>query len=63
MGEDQEQMSDRELEALRAKRFQERVQRVLAVMRQERIDWRGVASITPEGRIAVQVVPVEVREG
>jgi len=48
------------LEALRARRFQERVQRVVEVMRREGVDWRGVPYITPEGRIAVRVVPVEM---
>jgi len=32
------------------------------VMKEERVDWRGVAFVTPDGRIAVQVTPVEMRE-
>ena len=54
------QFSDEQIEKLRAARFQERVQRVLEVMREERVDWRGVPVITPDGRIAVRVVPVEM---
>jgi len=55
-------LSDDDIERLRRERFAERVQRVLAAMREERVDWRGVAFVTPDGRIAVQVTPVEVRE-
>jgi len=54
------ELSDAALEELRRQRFQERVQRVLAVMTRERIDWRGIACITPDGRIAVRVVPIEM---
>ncbi len=52
--------TDAELEGMQARRFQERVQRVLEVMRRERVDWRGMPYITAEDRIAVRVVPVEV---
>jgi len=38
------------------------VERVLAVMQEERIDWRGVARVTSDGRIAVSVVPVEMEQ-
>jgi len=55
-------LSDSAIERLRRERFAERVQRVLAVMKEERVDWRGVAFVTPDGRIAVQVTPVEMRE-
>ena len=41
-------------------RRRQRIQRVLEVMRRERIDWRGVPFVTPDGRIAVRVVPVEM---
>jgi len=60
MGErDEEGLSEERLEEIRRRRFQQRVERVLEVMRRERVDWRGIAYITPEGRIAVRVVPVE----
>jgi len=39
--------------------FRERVERVLAVMSEERIDWRGQALITSDGRIVTRVLPVE----
>jgi len=52
--------SDQELETLARRRFQERVNRVLAVMREERIDWRAIPYVTPEGRIAARVAPVEM---
>jgi hypothetical protein len=60
MGEQNEgDLSEKQLEEIRRRRFQQRVERVLEVMRRERVDWRGMAYITPEGRIAVRVVPVE----
>ena len=60
MGEqDEDSLSEERLEEIRRQRFQQRVERVLEVMRRERVDWRGMAYITPEGRIAVRVVPVE----
>lgn len=57
-----QELSDEAIEAVRRRRFEERIARVLAVMRQERVDWRGIAYLTPDGRVAVRVVPVEVRE-
>jgi hypothetical protein len=51
--------SDEELEEMRRRRFEERVQRVLEVMRQERVDWRGAPFIGPDGRILVRILPVE----
>ena len=54
--------SDAELESLRRERFQARVQRVLAVMQEERVDWRGVPFVAADGRIGVRVMPVEMRE-
>jgi hypothetical protein len=54
--------SDDAIEDIKRRRFQERVNRVLAVMRQERIDWRGIPVLTPDGRISVQVVPVEMNQ-
>ena len=53
------EISEERLDEIRRQRFQQRVERVLEVMRRERVDWRGIAHITPEGRIAVRVVPVE----
>jgi hypothetical protein len=57
------QITDEAIELLQRQRFQQRVQRVLAVMREERVDWRGVAFLTPDGRIGVRVVPVEMPAG
>ena len=57
---EQPQLSDAELQEINRQRFQQRVNRVLEVMTQQRIDWRGVPYITPEGRIAVRIVPVEM---
>jgi hypothetical protein len=56
---DEQQLSDDAIDELRQERFQHRVQRVLAVMQAERIDWRGLPVITADGRIAVRVVPVD----
>jgi hypothetical protein len=55
-----EVMSDEAIELLKRERFQQRVQRVLVVMEQERIDWRGVPFVSADGRIGVRVVPVEM---
>ena len=55
-------LPDEELDRLRRERFRERVGRVLAVMRQERIDWRGRPYLTSDGRIGVRVEPVEMGE-
>lgn len=55
-----EAMSDEAIEVLTRERFQQRVQRVLGVMEQERVDWRGVAFVAADGRIGVRVVPVEM---
>jgi hypothetical protein len=52
-------LSDDAIERMKRERFQQRVQRVLEVMREERIDWRGAAFITADGRVAVRVLPVE----
>jgi hypothetical protein len=52
-------LTDEAIEEMKRKRFETRVNRVLAVMREERIDWRGVPLVTPDGRIGVRVVPVE----
>jgi len=54
------ELSDEVIEQLRQTRFRERVQRVLEVMQEERIDWRGIAFIAPDGRIGVRVVPVDL---
>jgi len=53
-------VTDEELERLRHERFAQRVRRVLAVMRQERIDWRGRPYLTSDGRIGVRQEPVEL---
>jgi len=34
----------------------------LAVMKEQRIDWRGVPVVTQDGRIGVKVVPVEMQQ-
>ena len=52
-------LTDEAIEEMKRKRFESRVDRVLAVMREERIDWRGVPLVTPDGRIGVRVVPGE----
>ncbi len=54
------ELSEEAMEALQQQRFQERVRRVLEVMHKERIDWQGRPTITPDGRITVQLVPVEI---
>jgi len=55
-------MSDEAIEQLKRRRFQKRVQRVLAVMQEERIDWRGVPHVTADGRIGVRILPVEMAQ-
>jgi hypothetical protein len=59
MGETEAEVSDEALERMRRDRFRQRVGRVLEAMQREGVDFRGVAAITPDGRIAVRVVPVE----
>jgi len=54
------EMSDVEIERLKAKRFSERVQRVLVVMQREGVDWRAVPFVTPDGRIGTRVMPVDL---
>ena len=48
------------LEQLRRQRFQQRLRRVLEAMRRERIDWRALPHLTPDGRISARIVPVEM---
>ena len=55
-------LTDKAIEEMTRKRFEARVNRVLAVMKEERIDWRGVPLVTPDGRIGVRVVPVEMEQ-
>jgi hypothetical protein len=55
-----DELSEQRLEEIRQRRFQERVERVLEVMRRERVDWRGIPFIAADGRIGVRVVPVEI---
>ena len=52
-------LDDEAIERLRQERFGQRVQRVLEVMKEERVDWRGVPFIAPDGRIGVRVMPVD----
>jgi hypothetical protein len=56
---EEQRLSDDAIERMKQERFQQRVQRVLAAMREERIDWRGAAFITPDGRVGVRVFPIE----
>lgn len=56
---DDDTLSEERLEAIRRQRFQARVARVVEVMRRERIDWAGIPLLTPDGRIAVRVGPVD----
>jgi len=53
-------LSDADINEMKRQRFQQRVRRVLAVMQEERIDWRGVPHVTPDGRIGVRILPVEM---
>ena len=43
-------------------RFQQRLGRVLEVMRRERIDFAAQAFITSDGRISTRVVPTEATD-
>ncbi|MFB3882890.1 MAG: hypothetical protein ACE149_16620 [Armatimonadota bacterium] len=56
-------LSDEEIRAMQRQRFQQRVERVLEVMRRERVDWRGLPFIGADGRIGVRVVPIELPAG
>ena len=53
-------LSDADINEMKRQRFQQRVRRVLAVMQEERIDWRGVPFLMSDGRIGVRVCPVEM---
>lgn len=53
-------LSDADIDEMKRHRFQQRVQRVLAVMQEERIDWRGVPFLTRDGRIGVRIWPAEM---
>ena len=53
-------LSDADIDEMKRQRLQARVRRVLAVMQQERIDWRGMPFLTRDGRIGVRVRPVEM---
>jgi len=55
-------LTDDAIEEMKRTRFEARVTRVLAAMREERIDWRGIPLVTPDGRIGVRVVPVEMEQ-
>jgi len=57
------ELPDEAIEEIKRRRFQQRVQRVMAVMQQERIDWRGIPFLTPDGRIGVRVLPVDLPAG
>ena len=54
------EVSDEAIRQIQQQRFRARVQRVLEVMREERIDWRGAPYITLEGKIAVRLLPTEM---
>jgi hypothetical protein len=56
-------LSDARIRELQRRRFQERVERVLEVMRRERVDWRGVPFIAADGRIGVRVLPLDCAQG
>ncbi len=58
-GEEKVDLPDEALEMMRQQRFRERVERVLEVMQRERIDWRGLPFIKPDGRIGVRVAPFD----
>lgn len=49
----------KEKEPTYQEQFRARVERVLAAMRAERIDFRGVAFIRDDGGIGTRVVPIE----
>jgi hypothetical protein len=59
----QADLSDARIRELQRRRFQERVERVLQVMRRERVDWRGVPFIAADGRIGVRVLPLDCAQG
>lgn len=52
--------TDQAIEQIKQQRFRARVERVVVVMQEEQIDWRGIPFLTPDGRIAVRVVPAEM---
>ncbi|MBE9565220.1 MAG: hypothetical protein IMF16_00525 [Proteobacteria bacterium] len=52
--------TDQAIEQIKQQRFRVRVERVVAVMQEEQIDWRGIPFLTPDGRIGVRVMPVEM---
>jgi hypothetical protein len=54
-------LTDAELRALAETRFRERVDRVLATMREQRIDFMGQPFVTPTGTLAARVVPIEMQ--
>lgn len=56
------ELSDDAIAEIRRRRWQARVQRVLAVMREEGVDFIGAPFLTPDGRLAARVVPVEARQ-
>jgi len=57
------ELSDEAIREIAQRRFQQRVNRVLAVMKEEGVDFRGMAVITADGRIGVRVAPVEMGQG
>ena len=55
------EISNEDLERIRLERFQERVNRVVAVMKRERVDWRGMPFIQ-DGQIRARVIPVDLTQ-
>jgi len=56
-----EELTEERLEELRRERFAARVAKVREVMQEQRVDFRGLPLITADGRIAVQIIPVEMQ--
>jgi len=65
VSEKNDELTDDELEALRAERFKERVQRVFGKMVEEGVDFQAVPGFVPDGtggwRIVLRIVPVDTR--
>ena len=57
------ELTEEELRAEQMRRFQERVNRVLMVMKRERVDFQAQAFLMPDGRIGTRVMPVEEGAG
>lgn len=55
-------VTEADAKALLLQRWRERVARVQAAMREERVNWVPQVFVTPDGRIAANVVAVEMTE-